>query len=75
MYNLNVLFFSGISHVYTFAPAFRAEHSRGRHHLSEFYMLEGEVAFITEQDQLMDVRQLSDISQTVALNSSINGSL
>lgn len=40
--------------VYCFGPTFRAENSRSRLHLSEFYMAEAEVAF---------ARSLSDILQ------------
>lgn len=44
--------------MYTFAPAFRAENSKSRHHLSEFYMLEAEVAFINSLSDVMDEVEL-----------------
>ena len=36
---------NGISRVYNFSPAFRAESGRSRRHLSEFWMVEAEVGF------------------------------
>ena len=36
---------NGVSRVYNFSPAFRAESGRSRRHLSEFWMAEAEVAF------------------------------
>nr|CAD7262215.1 unnamed protein product [Timema shepardi] len=42
----------GLSKVYTFGPTFRAENSRTRHHLSEFYMLELEMAFLENLSDL-----------------------
>ena len=39
-------FAQGLSKVYTFGPTFRADSTTSRFHLSEFYMVEAEVAFI-----------------------------
>lgn len=45
---------SGVTHVYTLSPAFRAERSRTRRHLAEFHMLEAELA---------PARELSDLTR------------
>lgn len=42
----------GMGDVYTLGPTFRAENSRSRLHLSEFYMLEAELAFCETIKQL-----------------------
>ncbi|CAB3242203.1 unnamed protein product [Arctia plantaginis] len=42
----------GMGDVYTLGPTFRAENSRSRLHLSEFYMLEAELAFCKTIEQL-----------------------
>ncbi|XP_063705944.1 asparaginyl-tRNA synthetase [Culicoides brevitarsis] len=47
----------GLDKVYTFNPAFRAENSKSPHHLAEFYMLEGEIAFM---ERLEDLTALLD---------------
>ncbi|MCR3754788.1 MAG: asparagine--tRNA ligase [Candidatus Westeberhardia cardiocondylae] len=39
-----------LSKIYTFGPTFRAEHSNTRRHLSEFWMIEPEMAFATLND-------------------------
>lgn len=48
----------GLSKVYTFGPTFRSENSRSRHHLSEFYMLEVEIAFLDTIDELISFIEL-----------------
>lgn len=47
-----------LTNVYTFGPTFRAENCKSRLHLSEFYMLEAEIAFINTLDNLMDEIEL-----------------
>ena len=36
--------------VYSFGPTFRAEKSKTRRHLTEFWMVEPEVAYVTSMD-------------------------
>lgn len=52
--------------VYCFGPTFRAEKSKTRRHLSEFWMVEPEIAFC-DLDQLMEIEEqfTSYIVQTV----------
>ncbi|KAG7198468.1 hypothetical protein KM043_005850 [Ampulex compressa] len=42
-----------LTKVYTFGPTFRAENTHSRLHLSEFYMIEAELAFIDTIEELM----------------------
>lgn len=41
-----------LGRVYTFGPTFRAEHSKTRKHLTEFWMVEPEMAFFDLQDDM-----------------------
>ncbi|XP_014218925.1 probable asparagine--tRNA ligase, mitochondrial [Copidosoma floridanum] len=41
-----------LSRVYNFSPAFRAENAKSRLHLSEFYMIEAEIAFMSSLEEL-----------------------
>ncbi|XP_059147248.1 probable asparagine--tRNA ligase, mitochondrial isoform X2 [Physella acuta] len=43
--------------VYSFGPTFRAENTIGSFHLSEFYMVEAELAFIQNMDALSTVME------------------
>jgi asparaginyl-tRNA synthetase len=45
-----------LTRVYTFGPTFRAEHSNTVRHLSEFWMIEPEIAF-ADLDTLMDMAE------------------
>ena len=46
------IFATAISKVYTFGPTFRAENSNTTRHLSEFWMIEPEMAFCDLQDNM-----------------------
>ncbi|XP_052672674.1 probable asparagine--tRNA ligase, mitochondrial [Crassostrea angulata] len=48
---------SGISKVYTFSPAFRAERSQTSNHLAEFYMIEAELSFTESLEDIMQVME------------------
>lgn len=63
----------GLSKVYTFGPTFRAENARSRLHLSEFYMVEAELAFCDKLDNIIEV--IEDLIKNVTkyvLNRSLN---
>ena len=45
-----------LGRVYCFGPTFRAEKSKTRRHLTEFWMVEPEVAYAT-LDDVMDARR------------------
>lgn len=53
----------GLRKVYTLGPTFRAENSKSAVHLSEFYMLELEEAFIESLDDV--IRTISKLFKTV----------
>ena len=53
--------------IYTFGPTFRAENSNTRRHLSEFWMIEPEMAFADLQDDAVLAEAL--LKHTFALNS------
>ncbi|WWC88620.1 asparagine-tRNA ligase [Kwoniella dendrophila CBS 6074] len=65
-----------LNRVYTLSPCFRAEPSLTSRHLSEFYMLEGELGFIDTLDELLNVVE-DGIKQTLTklLNSTSNRSV
>ncbi|KAF7548871.1 hypothetical protein G7046_g8521 [Stylonectria norvegica] len=46
-----------LGNVWTLSPTFRAEQSDTSRHLSEFYMLEAEMSFVQNMDEVMDLAQ------------------
>lgn len=46
------IFATAVSQIYTFGPTFRAENSNTTRHLSEFWMIEPEMAFYDLQDNM-----------------------
>lgn len=46
-----------LGNVWTLSPTFRAEQSDTSRHLSEFYMLEAEMSFVQDMEQVMDLLQ------------------
>ncbi|KAL0936970.1 asparaginyl-tRNA synthetase [Colletotrichum truncatum] len=46
-----------LGHVWTLSPTFRAEQSDTTRHMSEFYMLEAEMSFVDELDEIMDLTE------------------
>ncbi|TMV51224.1 asparagine--tRNA ligase [Paenibacillus mesophilus] len=55
--------------VYSFGPTFRAEKSKTRRHLIEFWMIEPEMAFVDhEQNLVVQERFVSHIVQSVVAN-------
>lgn len=50
-------FAQALGNVWTLSPTFRAERSDTSRHLSEFYMLEGELGFVEDMEEVMDFIQ------------------
>ena len=61
------MFYRALSRVYNFNPAFRAENSKSRLHLSEFYMIEAEIAFMRSLKELAAEAELLIKSVTTDL--------
>ncbi|CAM0135988.1 asparaginyl-tRNA synthetase [Umbelopsis sp. WA50703] len=55
---------SSLSRVYTMGPVFRAEESQTSRHLAEFWMMEAELAFINNLNQLLDFTEDCIVSTT-----------
>ena len=47
--------FSALGNVYCFNPAFRAENNQSTRHLSEFWMVEAEMAFVYELEAITNL--------------------
>ena len=56
-----------LGNVWTLSPTFRAEQSDTSRHLSEFYMLEAEMSFVRDMDEVMCLLQKMLTSLTLGL--------
>ncbi|CCE31878.1 related to asn-tRNA synthetase, mitochondrial [Claviceps purpurea 20.1] len=56
-----------LGNVWTLSPTFRAEKSDTSRHLSEFYMLEAEMEFVKDMDEVMDLVQKMLMSLATSL--------
>ncbi|POR31578.1 Asparagine--tRNA ligase [Tolypocladium paradoxum] len=63
-----------LGNVWTLSPTFRAEQSDTSRHLSEFYMLEAEMSFVRDMDQVMDLvqRMMRSLAQGLKLLNAAN---
>lgn len=55
LWTFSLVVCSALSKVYTFGPTFRADLSHTRRHLAEFYMVEAEVCFVKELEDILRV--------------------
>lgn len=59
-----------MSKVYTFGPVFRAERSKSRRHLSEFYMIEAET--VTSNNERCPLEAIMEVRREHMSNSKLS---
>jgi len=60
----------GVGRCFDFGPVFRAEHSKTRRHLNEFWMMDAEIPFIQQEENMQIQEELLKyiISQVLEKN-------